>query len=117
MRHYIGGTAPSLPATTRSAVKTPSELRVATTKTCTPRCRSPDCPGSRATTGMPGGMVIVCEPPPTSLLYSIVSQDPLAFAATVPFVIFEGATVPFVIFEAAAVPLVIVLRRESPGQS
>src|SRR5882762_7219996 len=97
MRHYIGGTAPSLPATTRSAVKTPSELRVATTKTCTPGCRSADCPGSRATTGMPGGMVIVCEPPPASLLYSSVSEEPLACAATVPFV--------------------ILLLRESPGQS
>jgi len=74
-------------------------------------------------------MVIVCEPPPASLLYSIVSEDPLDCAATVPFVIFDcaatvpfvifdcAATVPFVIFEATAVPLVIVLRRESPGQS
>ena len=33
---YIGGTTPFLPASTRSAVNTPSELRVATTKICTP---------------------------------------------------------------------------------
>src|SRR2546422_2261159 len=113
---YIGGTRPFLPANTRSAVNAPSEFRLATTKTCTPGCRSPDSPGSMATMGMPAGMAIVCEPPEAPSLYRSINDDP-ACLDTVPFVIFDVVTMPFVILEATAVPLVILLPRETPGQS
>jgi len=111
---YIGGTRPFLPANTRSAVNAPSEFRLATTKTCTPGCRSPDSPGSMATMGMPAGMAIVCEPPEAPSLYRSINDDP-ACLDTVPFVIFDVVTMPFVILEATAVPLVILLPRETPA--
>ena len=66
--------------------------------------------------GMPGGMVMACEPPDVPSLYCSVSDDPSPCAVTVPFVILELDTVPFVILDVA-VPLVILPPPVTPGQS
>src|SRR6267378_2639265 len=86
---YIGGTTPFLPASTRSAVNSPLESRWAKTKTCTPGCKSDEWPGSIATTGISGGIVIVCEPVDAPSLYWTVSDDPPPCPVTELFVIFE----------------------------